>query len=149
MASKTFDPKRFVVSFAGIILNSGLAEGSWLTVAKTAPGFSSKVGVDGEVTRSRSHDKRKTVTLTLMQSSAVNDRLSAIYNADRDPEQPNGRGVGAFYIQDLAGTTVLQAAKAWISGDPDLVLDATATEREWTFELAEVDGAIHGGTTED
>lgn len=147
--SRTFDPKRYAISFAGILLNSGVGDGTILTITSVTPAFSSKAGVDGTVTRSRSHDKRKTATLTLMQSSEVNDRLSAIYNADRDPAQPNGRGVGAFRVQDLSGTTVLSCAKAWISNDPDLTLEATASTREWTFELAEVVDAIHGSIADD
>ena len=147
--SRTFDPKRYVISFAGILLNKGVSDGTVLTVASVTPGFSSKVGVDGTVTRSRSHDKRKTAALTLMCSSEVNDRLSALYNADRDPAQPNGRGVGAFYVQDLSGTTVLSCPKAWISDDPDMTIEATASTREWSFELSEVVDMIHGSVTDD
>jgi hypothetical protein len=146
---KTYDPNRFVISFAGIILNKGVAEDTFLSVSKAGPGFSSKVSVDGSVTRSRSHDKRKIAKLTLMQSSEVNDRLSALYNADRDPAQPNGRGVGVFSVQDLSGTTVLRAAKAYIADDPDLDLGATAGPREWTFELSEVVNPIHGSISDD
>lgn len=147
--SKTYDPKRYAISFAGILLNKGVSDGTLLTIASVTPGFSSKVSVDGPVTRTRSHDKRKTATLTLMQSSEVNDRLSALYNADRDPAQPNGRGVGAFRVQDLSGTTVLTCSKAWISDDPDLTLEATASTREWTFELSEVVDPIHGSVADD
>lgn len=149
MAQYTYDPARYTIVFAGIILNKGLADGTFLTISAVTPGFSSKAGVDGEVTRARSHDKRKTATLTLMQSSEVNDRLSALYNADRDPLQPNGRGVGVFYVQDLSGTTVLQASKAYIANDPDLTLGAEAETREWAFELSDVVAPIHGGITAD
>lgn len=141
---RTFDPKRYAISFAGILLNRGVAEDTFLSIVSDAPGFTKKHSVDGPVTRSRSHNKGKTATLTLMCSSEVNDRLSAIYNADRDPAQPNGRGVGAFYVQDLSGTTVLSCAEAYIADDPDLELGATASERAWTFELPECVDTIHG-----
>lgn len=149
MSLRTFDPKRYVISFAGILLNRGVSDGTLLSITSTTPGFSSKASVDGPVTRSRSHDKRKTATLTLMCTSEVNDRLSALYNADRDPAQPNGRGVGAFYVQDLAGTTVLSCPKAYIANDPDLTLEATASTREWTFELSEVVNMVHGSVADD
>lgn len=144
---RTYDPKKYAISFAGVMLNSGVADGTFLSVSSVTPAFSSKAGVDGTVTRSRSHDRRKTATLTLMQSSEVNDRLSAILNADRNAV--NGQGVGVFYVQDLGGTTVLQAAKAYIANDPDLTLSAEAETRDWVFELAEVVSPIHGSVTDD
>jgi hypothetical protein len=143
---KTYDPKKYVLTFAGIPLNKGVADGTFLSVASSAPGFSKKVGVDGEVTRARSHDRTATATITLMQTSEVNDRLSARYRADRNAV--NGQGVGAFEVRDLAGTTIARAAKAWISDDPDLTLEAEASTREWTIDLADWD-PLHGSVSDD
>jgi len=143
---RTYDPRKFDIVFAGVHLNEGVADGSFLTYSSASPGFSKKVGVDGTVTRSRMHDRTAEVRLTLMQSSSVNDRLSEIYAADRDAV--NGQGVGSFFVQDRSGTTILQASKAYIADDPDLTLDAEATTREWTFELADVD-VTHGSNTDD
>jgi len=143
---KTYDPKLYDIVFAGISLNEGLADGTFLTVAPDTPGFSKKVGVDGEVTRSRSHDRSATVTFTCMQTSDVNDRLSALYNSDRDAA--NGAGVGTFFIQDRAGRTFGEASKAYISDDPDLVLSGEAETREWTLELADW-RPNHGGTPDE
>jgi len=146
MALKTYDPRKFAIVFAGILVNEGLADGTFCTVTPTTPGFSSKVGTDGEVTRSRSHDRRAEVKITVMQTSELNDRLSAVYNADR--AAVNGAGVASFRIQDLAGTTVLRASKAWISDEPDVSLEAEASTREWTIELADLD-STHGGNPDN
>lgn len=143
---KTFDPRKFDIVFAGIQLNSGVADGTFLTISSVTPGFSSKVGVDGTVTRARSHDRRATARVVLMQSSEVNDRLSAIYEADR--QAVNGTGVGAFFVQDRDGTTVATASKAYISDDPDLTLEAEATTREWVIEIADL-VIVHGSNPED
>lgn len=145
-ALKTYDPKQYVIVFAGINLNEGLADGTFLTVAPENPGFSKKVGVDGEVTRSRSHDRSATATLTLMQTSDVNDRLSALYNADRDAV--NGQGVGTFFVQDLLGNTIGEAAKAYIADEPDMSLEGEASTREWVIELADW-RSTHGGTPDE
>lgn len=146
MALKTYDPNMYDVVFAGIRLNEGLAEGTFLTISSESPGFSSKVGVDGEVTRARSHDSRATARLVLMQTSEINERLSAIHAADMDAL--NGSGVGSFYVQDRNGSTVAEASKAYISDDPDLTLEAEASEREWTFELADY-SVTHGSTPDE
>jgi hypothetical protein len=145
---KTYDPKKFVANFAGIKLNEGIGDGTFIAISKSGlAAFSSKAGVDGTVTRSRQHDKRKIVKLTVMQTSEVNDRLSAILNADR--AAINGRGVGAFYLQDLSGTTLIEGAKAWIMDDPDLSLEVTASTREWAIEIASVDDPIHGSNPDE
>lgn len=138
---KTYDPKKYDLIFLGIRLNEGLADGTFIKITPTSAGFTSKSGVDGEVTRSRMHDRRRTIEFTLMQTSAINDRLSAAYNADRD--STNGEGVGAFMLQDRNGTTQVDGT-AWVSQEPDLELAAEAGTRVWKLEL--VDGtATHGG----
>ena len=108
---KTYDPNQFDVIFAGYRL-SGFAEGSMISLTHEANSFTDKIGVDGGVTRERSADKRATLTVSLMQTSESNEDLSALYNADRDAA--NGSGVGELRIVDRAGTTVFEAAKAWI-----------------------------------
>ena len=146
MALKTYDPKQYDLVFAGINLSEGLADGTFLTVTPDTAGFSKKVGVDGEVTRSRSHDRTATATFTLMQTSEVNDRLSAVYNADRDAV--NGQGVGTFFVQDRAGTTIGEASKAYIANMPDLTLSGEAETREWTIELADWT-PVHGSVSDE
>lgn len=145
---KTYDPKKFRISFAGINLNKGIAPGTFLVVSSVSPGFSSEAGADGEVVRTRSHDRRATARLTLMQTSEVNDRLSSTYAADR--AATNGQGVGAFSVKDdsAGGTTIGEASKAWISDDPDLQLEAEAGTREWVFELADW-RPTHGSVSND
>ncbi len=141
MSLSTYDPKKHVVIFAGVLL-SGFADGQFVQVQPVGPGFTKKTGVDGDVTRSRSADRSGSLTVSLMQTSLSNDRLSAIYSADRAGF--NGAGVGSLTIQDLAGFTLFFAARAWIANDPDATLDAAATTRDWQIDYAEMD-PIHGG----
>lgn len=143
---KTYDPKKHPISFAGILLNKGLAPGTFLTIASETPGFSSQAGVDGEVVRSRSHDRRATATFSVLQTSEINKRLSDLYNADRDAV--NGQGVGAFQVMDLAGETVGRGSKAYIAKDPDVELGGEATVREWTIEISDW-RITHGGNQDD
>lgn len=146
MALKTYDAGRLDVSFAGIPLTEGLADGTFLTITPNAEGFSIKVGADGEVTRSRSRDRSATATLVLMQTSEANRRLSLLYAADR--AATNGQGVGAFFVQDRGGETILEASKAFISDDPDVTFGPEAETREWTFILADYT-PNHGGNPDE
>lgn len=135
MALKTYDPRKFDIVFAGILINEGLADGTFLNISTEGEGFTVKAGVDGEATRTRNHSRIATATITLMQTSEINDRLSALYEADR--AAVNGQGVGSFFVQDRGGTTVLESSKAFISNDPDVTLDVEAGTREWTIILSD------------
>lgn len=142
---KTYDPKRFTLVFAGINLNKGLADGTFFKATPMAPRFSSKSGVDGEVVRSRKHDKRRSIEFTTMQTSEVNDRLSAILDTDANSE--NGEGVGSFLLMDRNGTTVMEGA-AYVAQDPDLELAAEAGTRVWKLELVDETNVVHGSNAD-
>lgn len=142
MALKNYDSDQITISFGPILITDGYAEGEFLNISQTTPDFISKVGTDGQVTRSKTNDARAIITLTLMQSSDHNIALSALNNADK--AVPNGAGVVPMLIRDRAGTTVFTAQNAWIiQGPPSVTFDQTATPREWVFEcekLVRLDG---------
>ena len=140
-ASRTFDPNEYSIVFAGILIDQGYADGQYIGIVTEGPSFTDKVGVDGEVARSRSADRRATCTISLMQTSPLNDLLSALYNLDR--EGASGEGVGSFLLKDRQGTTVASASAAWLQNDPDLTLDAEATTRDWELRLADYT-VVHG-----
>lgn len=146
MALKTYDPKQWDIVFAGIPLNEGLADGTFLSISTTTAAFTSKAGPDGEVTRVRQHDRRAQARFTTMQTSEVNDRLSAVLRADR--AATNGQGVGMFFVQDRSGTTVVRSSKAYISDDPDIELAMDATTREWIIDLPDYD-PTHGSNPDE
>ena len=137
---RTYDPKKVDIVFAGFRLE-GFVDGTFVKVSPKSVRFSSKSGVDGEVSRSRMHDTRKDVEITLMQTSESNDRLSQVFRADTDAV--NGEGVGSFLLQDRGGTTLIEGT-AWITSDPDAEFGAEAGGRVWKLEL--VEGSVfHGG----
>lgn len=137
---KTYDPKLIHCTFAGHFID-GYADGTFVAFSKAAPPFSKKVGVGGNVVRTRNHDRSGTVTFTLMQTSESNDRLSEILA--QDLAAPNGAGVGSLTVQDIAGTSIFSAAKAWIESDPDASFEMEAGTREWVIAYELLD-ATHG-----
>lgn len=139
---KTYDPSQIDVVFAGRRLD-GFGEDTFVEIAHEAPGFSDRVGVDGRVTRSKSLDRRATITITLMQTSESNAWLSALYNADR--AATNGSGVGSLRIADRSGNTVFEASKVWIQAEPDAAFGREAAERVWTLRAADM-GSTHDGS---
>lgn len=133
---KVYDSNQVSIVVCGIPISGGYADGEFVRIEQTSEDFLTVVGTDGEVTRSKTNDRRATVTLTLMQSSDSNSLLSALLNLDLLTD--GGAGVGALAITDLGGTALYTASKAWISKPPTVSFDKTATSREWTIECADL-----------
>lgn len=133
---KVYDADQVSISVAGVPVEKGYADGEFLRVEQEADDFLDVVGTDGEVTRSKSNDRRATVTILLHQSAEANDLLSALSNLDRNT--PNGAGVGPLLVRDRGGRAIYTAEKCWISRPPDVSFDRQATSREWTLRAADL-----------
>lgn len=124
----------------GSRLIKGLAEGDSVAVDRESDSFSDSAGLDGEVTRSGSKDKRGTVTIRLQQTSADNDFLSALSQAD----EKAGTGVVPLLIRDTNGTTIYASNEAWIRKPAAGSVSREAGEREWPIRCANLE-MFHGG----
>lgn len=134
MALKVYDANEVTVNVAGLPIESGFDDGEFVRIEQEADDFIDKVGTDGEVTRSKTNDRRATITVILMQSSSGNELLSGLNNIDR--LAGNGAGVGPLLIRDRQGTALYTAAECWISKPPDVSFDREPTAREWTLRCA-------------
>ena len=92
--TKVYDADQVKLTVAGFAIESGFADGEFLRVEQEADDFTDVAGTDGEVTRSKTNDRRATITVLLMQTSSGNQALSALSNVDR--EAPNGAGFVSF-----------------------------------------------------
>jgi len=135
MAFREYDSNAVVVSVGGADIE-GFASGAIVTIEQLTDDYLEVVGTTGEVVRSRSNDRRATVTIRLMQTSPSNDILSAISNADLNA--PNGVGVTSLYIRDMNGRALYSAASCWIARPPQVTFDQTAQPREWLVRCAEL-----------
>lgn len=121
----------------GVTPISGLSDGDSVTARRGAPLYNSRAGNDGAVGRARVTDKRGQVEVHLLQTSEVNDVLSALFNMDSLSEE--GQFVGPIIVKDLSGTTVIQAGQAWLMNVGDVGFESGAVgERVWTFEAADL-----------
>ncbi len=141
-ACKFYDPDQISINFAGIPVESGLADTTFLTVTRNVEAFKTKVSADGQVTRVKVKDKTGRVTITLMQRSDVNAAFSALHTLDK--ETPNGAGVGPLLIKDRQGTSLYTASKAWIEKDPDANFGTDSDVRAWVIFCADL-VALTGG----
>lgn len=137
---KVYDPDQIVMAFGSILLKD-FADGEFVTIEEESDSFSDVAGSDGAVVRSKTNDRRATVTFKLLQTSESNALLSAVHNADL--LAPNGAGVVALEIKDLQGTSLYHAPEAWIAKPPDVSFGREASSREWKIRcarLVRVDG---------
>ncbi len=141
MGAKTFDPKQVQVIIGGNQM-AGFADGEFINVERDEQTFSKVVGADGEVSRAKSNNRSGLFTLTLLQTSASNDILSAIMLAD----ELTNSGIVPVFIKDSLGTSTLFAGEGWIQKPPAYAADKEITNREWVIELASVDVFIGGNT---
>lgn len=140
--AKVYDANEVTLSIAGLLIDAGFADGEFCRIEQESDDFVDVVGTDGEVTRSKTNDRRATVTVLLMQSSLGNSLLSALNNIDL--AAGNGAGIGPLLIQDNQGTTIYTGDACWVSKPPNVSFDRAATAREWTVRVANlkrVDGS--------
>ncbi|MEY4579823.1 MAG: hypothetical protein RL701_4526 [Pseudomonadota bacterium] len=128
----TYSSDLILITVGGVDLD-GYADGSYVTITRTTDAFSSVVGSNGSVVRSKNNDNRHRITIRLLQTSSSNDVLSAISNLDQS--ESNGAGIFNLSIRDIGtGRARYEAASAWIAKEPDVTYDRTAQPREWTLE---------------
>lgn len=137
MALKVYDADAVSLIIAGLPIDSGYDDGEFCRIENESDAFIDKVGTDGEVTRSKTNDKRATCSVILMQSSDGNALLSALHNVDL--LAGNGAGVGPFLVRDTQGTALYAAAECWIAKAPDVSFDREPTAREWKVRIASLE----------
>ncbi len=134
--TKVYDPTEISMNLCGIIIDSGFAEDTMIKIKQMSDDFTEVIGVDGEVTRSKTNDGRAEVTFMLMQSSSTNALLSVLNNLDKATS--NGAGIGPLLIKDRQGTSLYTSPKAWIQRAPDVEFGSKATERAWVIKCAKL-----------
>lgn len=131
---RNYDPGKIIVVFNGIQLQ-GYADGEFVKGSRAEDTFKATAGAGGDTVRVRNRNRMGGITVTLQGASQSNDLLSAIAVAD----ELNGTGVGPLMVKDLAGTTLIQAANAWIRKIADVPFAADHTNREWNIDCAELE----------
>lgn len=130
----TYSPEDVVLSFKGVQID-GLATGTMITVTRSTDTWSSEVGGYGDVTRTKSMDRRGRVTFHTMKEAPINDILSSFLEADEE----SNTGKGPFQLSSLNSKTLHSAEESWFVKPPDDEYDSsTSSTLEWTLECAKL-----------
>lgn len=134
---KRYDAAQVTLVFMGILIDSGFAEGEFLTIEQSAPDYEVVVGTDGEVSRSRTNNRHATIKVKLAQTSDGNTLFTTLSNAGLLAK--NGADIGPMLVRDrVSGVCTFVASKCWIAKPPDVSFDNKVTTREWTLECADL-----------
>jgi hypothetical protein len=123
--------------------SSGFADDEVLSIEWKEDSYETYRGADGEVTRVELNADGAIATIRYATTSNMNDRLSALYLADR--ALPNGGGAGVFKANDKNGRIVVLAERAWIMARPAIKLGKKIQINEWKIELADAFATFVGG----
>lgn len=122
---------------------TGLSDGDSVIARRNEDLYVSRVGLKGAVGRARNTNKMGQIEIHALQTSIVNDELSALFNLDS--LTADGKVVLPVTIADLSGRTVISAGQAWLLNIGDVTFSANAVgERVYTFECADLKMSLGG-----
>lgn len=135
---KTYSADQVTLSLFGYLIDSGYADGEFVSVEPAADDFGDKVGSDGEVARFKTNDRRGTIKVKLLATSQGNSLLSQV--RARALAAQNGEDVGVFELRDRSsGVLLAHADKVWVAKPPTISRGREVGECEWTFRAAHLE----------
>ncbi len=117
------------VSFTGLDLSPGLAEGTSIQEGPVPQAFRIKPNGVGGIVYTAHPDRSGTISIQISSSSKVHSQLLALYNADLLTKSI----VGVLLITDKTNGEVAVFTKARILGRPSLQKGTQLTIYSWVF----------------
>lgn len=127
---KVFSANEWSAIVGGLPISSGKGDDTFLEIEQMEESYTVKTGIDGESTITENRNFTHTVSITLMQSSNENDKLSALFIAARKLGG-GGAAVIPLIVRDKQGTSVLVTIEAVIAGLPKTTVGKEAGVRVW------------------
>ncbi len=116
-------------SWLTLDLKEGLAEGTMIQEAKTAPRYTMKSTGNGEVVRVRNPDRSGKLTITVDGESKLHKQLWDLMVAD----DLAGNIAGPLVMSDLSSGEVFTYVTAFICEEPDEQRGTEASTYNWVF----------------
>lgn len=123
---KTYSASEHSFSFAGLACESGRGTDEFMSWEQKEPDISVKTGIDGESTVSESVVDYTELTLTIMQTSEYNAKLTALRLL---------KVTAPIFVRDRQGTTMIASATARIMGPPAQKRGKEVGLCEWKFSI--------------
>jgi hypothetical protein len=111
------------------ILFEQFADGTGIVVTRNEDSFTTYVGNNGDVTRSKNNNGTGLITVTLKQLSVTNKKLYAFSQLD----ELQGNVYAPILLRDASQKTIFSAENAWIVKPADAEYAKESGVREWQF----------------
>ena len=121
-----------VILVVGVKRIEGFEEGTEITAERDADSFTKKVGVGGNVTRSKSNNFAGQIKFTLQHLAKDNAFLQALITTD----ERTGVGIIPVAIIDKTGKEKVGASEAWLMRPSNKTYAAESSGREWVIDCA-------------
>lgn len=147
MSVTTYDPQSASLTL-GPSLISGFAEDSMIEIEYASKKYEKKVGVDGQTTRIRQHDRSGTLKISLMSTSVSNrvlgdlakgalgsviDTLLSIVGLGQSSLNSD---VHAVMLYDASTGMKFSAPDCWVAKEPSIKKSKDVDTIEWELEFA-------------
>lgn len=133
----TYSPNEIKIEVAGYQL-AGFTK---VSISKTSDSFTIIKGIRGKNTRVANSDSSCTISISVLQTSFVNDVFSEIVRLDKK----YGTGRLELYLRDNEGSTLIQSDLAYINDYPKADLTEELSERVWTITCLACSEFVIGG----
>jgi len=122
------------LTWLGTDFKEGLATGTFITEARTAPSWSYKSqGPSGRGVRVYNPDRSGTLSVVVDQESALHRKLRTIAKADRNPATRTQ--VGSMIMFDASSKDRTTYKNAYIVTDPDETRGIESGTFTWVFQF--------------
>lgn len=123
MEVKTYSPKMVVMTFGGTVVNG------WNTISieRSSPSFRMVKGIRGANTRVRTGDTSAVVTITVPQTSDINNIFNQIVVLD----EATGNGRIQVTIVDVVNGDTFISSEGFLEGSPKIDFDSSSGDRVW------------------
>ncbi len=120
----------------------GFSEDAIVAVDRNADTFTLYTGADDSNTRVYNANTAGTITVTLQQTSASNDILTALYEQDRTSRN----GLFTILVKDNSGRSEYFAEEAYIGVVPNSAYANSMQVREWVIHAPRLTSLLGGNT---
>lgn len=140
MSLYSYSPEDVTILLLGFIPVEGYIDGTFVTINKDIPPFTTGVTADGVTSRVHRFGTTYTMRLILSNVSPSNDILSKLWQIDELTKM----GKFPVMVKDQLGTSLFFSATAWVESLPSLYYSNRITEREWIIKCTEATINIGG-----
>ena len=117
------------VSWFGVDISSGLAQGTFIQIARTSPSWTIKSNGVGGIVRMYNPDRSGTADLQIDAESSVHQSLITLANSDDITRSI----VGPMVVRDLSTQEVVLLNRAFILSIPVLTKGTQSSVFSWSF----------------